>query len=367
MNRSILNGAFAVVLSILTGCVFMPTQERLRATEPVSASAPRPTAAPLPSLETRHFELGSEQELVGDVQVLFARYENTLTLIAREYDVGYEELRLANPGVDAWLPGEGTPVYLPTLKVLPDAPRQGVVLNLPSMRLWFFSAAAAEGAVRSVTTHPIGIGREGWSTPTGQAVVTTKARDPVWYPPASVRAEHAELGDPLPSVVPAGPDNPLGKFALALSLPGYLIHGTNKPAGVGMRVSHGCIRLYPEDIEALFDRVARGTPVMIVNQPILAGWRDAELYLEVYPQLAEGELDVARETRKALDAALARAGRTDAEIDWDIVRRVVEEKRGMPFPILKSERSLEEYLASARVIENRTRIGSEETAANVVE
>src|SRR5690606_12163353 len=156
--------------------------------------------------------------------------------IARPYDIGYDELRAANPSVDQWLPGEQTPVYLPTASVLPDAPREGIVVNIAAMRLYYYPAeehAAAGEPALAVTTHPLGIGRVEWATPVGEATVTDKVRDPTWYPPASVRKEHAERGDPLPSVVPAGPDNPLGGHAITLSMPGYLLHGTNKPAGVG--------------------------------------------------------------------------------------------------------------------------------------
>jgi L,D-transpeptidase ErfK/SrfK len=347
-----------VAFVALSGCVFIPTDEQLAANRAVPAPVvPDPATERLPSLETRHFELASaDDELIGDMQVLFARYENTFTLIAREHDLGYEELRDANPGVDAWLPGEGTPIYLPTLSVLPDAPRDGIVLNLPSMRLLYFSKAADGGL--DVTSHPIGIGREGWATPTGTADVKDKVRDPAWYPPASVRAEHAELGDPLPSVVPPGPDNPLGAYALALSMPGYLIHGTNKPAGVGMRVSHGCIRLYPEDIEALFERVPRGTRVHIVNEPVLAGWRDGELYLEVHRPLAEDDRDLLADAERVVYAAIERAGVDAADptvgaIDWQRVARIVAEARGIPFPVLGAEGTLEAYLASARIIENQ--------------
>ena len=233
-------------------------------------TAPNPQAPRLTPLETRHFDLPSASEdVVGETQVIFARYENTFAAIARQYDLGYDELGLANPGVDRWLPGEGTPIYLPTETVLPDTPRVGIVINVPAMRLYYFEEDRASGAVR-VTSHPIGIGAEGWETPTGEAKVTQKARDPVWYVPASVRKEHASHGDALPRIVQPGPDNPLGKFALALSLPGYLIHGTNKPSGVGMRVSHGCIRLYPEDIAELFEQVPKGTIISGMPSPFFA-------------------------------------------------------------------------------------------------
>jgi len=176
-----------------------------------------------------------------------------------------------------------------------------------------------------------------------------------------VRKEHADRGERLPSVVPPGPDNPLGKFAMTLTLPGYLIHGTNKPAGVGMRSSHGCIRLYPEDIEALFKRVTRGTAVRFVNQPVLAGWRDGQLYLEVHPPLAEETHDLVAEAEAALARAVERAGAPGAaaEIDRTAVERIVTEQRGIPFPVLRSSRSQEQYLASARIVENTVPIEPE--------
>jgi L,D-transpeptidase ErfK/SrfK len=199
--------------------------------------------------------------------------------------------------------------------------------------------------------RPIGIGREGWETPIGVAKVTQKVADPVWYPPASVRKEHAENGDPLPAIVPAGPDNPLGRYAMLLSIPGYLIHGTNKPAGVGMRVSHGCIRLYPEDIEALFRKVKTGTHVRIVDEPVLAGWADGELYLEVHPALDEMR-DLAADAEKAIAAAIERAGNAEVVLNREAIERVVAERRGVPFPIGNTDRTLVEYLAASRIIDN---------------
>ena len=309
-----------------------------------------------------------DQEVVGETQVLFTRYENTFASIARTYDLGFDELRHANPTVDQWLPGEATPVYLPTQSILPDAPRQGIVINVPAMRLYYFTttkdpANPAADALR-VTSYPIGVGAEGWGTPVGEAKVTQKARDPVWYVPASVRKEHAERGDILPSVVGPGPDNPLGKFALALSLPGYLIHGTNLPAGVGMRSSHGCIRLYPEDIEELFGRVAKGTAVRLVNQPVLVGWRDGQLYLEVHRPLVEDPRDLAAEAERLLARALARAGVGAAvALDAAVVRAVVAEQRGIPFPVLSRAREPQAYLAAARIVENVVPVTAPEETA----
>jgi len=364
---------FSVLAVHLGGCIFMPTGAP-DAPVAVAPTRPDPSAPRLAALETRRVALSSaDQELIGETQVLFARHENTFSAIGRQYNLGYEEMRRANPGVDQWLPGEGTPIYLPTATLLPDAPRSGIVINVPAMRLFYYTSAKSptDPALEqlSVTSHPIGIGAEGWATPLGEAKVTQKARDPVWYVPASVRKEHADRGDPLPSVVQPGPDNPLGKFAMALSIPGYLIHGTNKPAGVGMRSSHGCIRLYPEDIEVLFERVAKGTTVRMVNQPVLAGWRDGQLFLEVHPPLAEEQHDLVAEANTALDRALERAGDAAAavQIDPAAVRTIVAGQRGIPLPVLRGSRSLEQYLAAARIVENTVPATPAEQAAGVSE
>lgn len=357
-GRTALLGVLAAALS---ACALVPQQQVAAPVAPAVPTQPDAAAPRLAALETEHVTLSStEQALIGETQVVFARFENTFSSIGREYNLGYEEMRRANPGVDQWLPGEGTPIYLPTATILPDAPREGIVINVPAMRIFYYTTEKSPtdpaGTVTKVTSHPIGIGAEGWATPFGEAKVTQKARDPVWYVPASVRKEHAERGDPLPRIVQPGPDNPLGAFAMALSIPGYLIHGTNKPAGVGMRSSHGCIRLYPEDIAELFERVARGTSVRLVNQPVLAAWRDGELYLEVHPPLAEEQHDLLAEADKALFDALERAGAAaaNASLDRSAIERIVTEQRGMPLPVLKSARSLEQYLAASRIVENTT-------------
>jgi L,D-transpeptidase ErfK/SrfK len=217
-----------------------------------------------------------------------------------------------------WIPGEGKDVLLPTQYVLPNAPRTGLVLNLAEKRLYYFPSSG------EVETYAISIGREGWSTPLGTFSIVRKDKDPAWYPPASIRKEHAENGDPLPTVVPAGPDNPLGQYALRLSASGYLIHGTNKPWGLGMQVSHGCIRMYPEDIEALFPKVPVKTSVKIVNQPFKLGWRGNDLYLEVHAR--DGEAGKAPEV--VVPASIANA--QGVEVEWEEVRRAINENTGLP-------------------------------------
>ena len=366
------SAVLGLTLVVLGGCVSLPADEGAAPAHAIAA-APDPKAPRLSPLDTRTVALAPGQSLVGETQVLFARYENTFTAIGRRFDVGYEEMRAANPGVDQWLPGEATPVYLPTQSVLPDAPREGIVINVPAMRLYYFTAesggsATPKAPATKVTTHPIGIGAQGWATPIGDARVVQKVRDPVWYVPASVRKEHLGWGEKLPSVVQPGPDNPLGEYALTLSLPSYLIHGTNKPAGVGMRSSHGCIRLYPEDIEELFGRVARGTHVRIVNQPLLVGWRDGALYLEVHRPLTEDTRDLDAEAERMLASALERAGRAGAiEIDHDAVRKITTEQRGVPLPVQRGGRSLAEYLAAARIVENDVPYEPDEQARSVRE
>jgi L,D-transpeptidase ErfK/SrfK len=265
-------------------------------------------------------------DVVGIVQIAIARHEDTLPDIARRYDLGYEEIVAANPGIDPWLPGKGTRVVLPTQFVLPDALREGLVLNLAAMRLFYYPSPGTDEPPR-VITHPIGIGREGWRTPLGVSRITEKIVQPTWTVPASVRREHANKGDPLPPVVPPGLDNPLGAFAMRLSIPSYLIHGTNQPYGVGLRVSHGCVRLYPEDIARLFPEVPKGTRVTIVNQPYVAGWRDGQLYLEAHQPLAE---DARRwgASLKPMERAIAAKAGVQGDVNWDKARKVAHEARG---------------------------------------
>ncbi len=265
--------------------------------------------------------------VVGRVDRATTSYSDTLSDIARTHGIGYREITLANPGVDPWLPGEGRDIVIPGRYVLPAAPRRGIVVNIPEMRLYFYPPAGDTPS--EVVTYPISIGRRDWRTPIGETRIVAKRANPAWYPPESIRREHAEKGDPLPKVVPAGPDNPLGAYALKLALPGYLLHGTNKPYGLGMRVSHGCIRLYPRHIEALFEQVKVGTPVTLVNQPIKAGWLGDELYLEVHPPLEEDAEQFRDRFSIAIDAVLAVSQRLPV-IDWKALERVLERSDGIP-------------------------------------
>lgn len=303
-------------------------------------------------------------DVIGNVTTIRIGYDDTLVDIARRHGLGYHDITRANPDVNVWLPGEGTEVVLPTQFVLPSGPREGLVLNLAEYRMYYYPEPEA-GEPATVLTYPISIGRMDWETPLGATSVVSKVVNPSWYPPASVRQERIDEGRrKLPRIVPPGPDNPLGSRAMRLGLPGYLIHGTNRPAGVGMRVTHGCIRMFPEDIEYLFDEVALHTRVRIVNEPVKVGWNGDELVMEVHPVLehkptvtvdepggeehievidqdgddadllAEAEEPVAPvvtdpltyATQSFVTATSSRQGR----LDWSIVETLIDESNGIP-------------------------------------
>lgn len=321
-----------------------------------SAGRERQSAVPLAErvaldpISNNRFVLESpEQSVIGEPQIVFTREEDTFSDLAREYGLGFDELLAANPGIDPWLPGANTPVLLPTQYVLPDVPRRGVVLNIAAKRLFYFPEAA-EGEPVEVLTYPIGIGRVGWETPVGDTTVVSKARDPHWYPPPSVREEHAAMGDPLPAIVPPGPDNPLGTRVLKLDMPGYLIHGTNQPYGVGMRVSHGCVRLYPENIEVLYELVSIGEPVTIVNEPYLAGWRGDELYFEGHAPLEDDPVSADERLTNVFAGIKAGQRPFDAEVATSEARTVAADGRGVPIRILR--RDADEVFERARVVRN---------------
>jgi L,D-transpeptidase ErfK/SrfK len=272
--------------------------------------------------------------IFGVIETVETRYEDTLIELARRYSLGYEELTRVNPGVDPWLPGAGTRVLIPGQRVLPPGERVGIVVNLPEHRLYYFPKPRKDEKP-VVMTFPVSVGKMDWRTPLGTTRVVAKRKDPPWYPPASVRREHEARGDPLPAVVPPGPDNPLGAHAMRLGIPGgsYLIHGTNNPDAVGMAVTHGCLRMYPEDVARLFDAVPVGTPVTLINEPIKIAIVDGEVWLEVHPPVdAEGqtiEPDLA-DFEQRLDAAL---GPLEVAIHWDRALEALREARGIPIVI----------------------------------
>ncbi|MFP4129232.1 MAG: L,D-transpeptidase family protein, partial [Halorhodospira sp.] len=263
-------------------------------------------------------------DIVGEVQTARASAEETLLDVANRYAVGYEQVRMVNPEVDTWLPGVGTAVRIPSRYILPDAPREGVVINLAEMRLYHYPEDEAV-----VEVFPVSIGRRDWSTPPGKTRVTAKIEEPTWFPPASIREEAAERGEPLPERVPPGPDNPLGHYALPLEISGYLIHGTNRPWGIGMRSTHGCIRLHPHDIAYLFDEVEVGTQVVIVDQPFKAGWgEDGLLYLQAFPSFGGEALPRRERLAAAAEAVSAALGGVTHRVDGSNLRTAVERQDG---------------------------------------
>ena len=271
--------------------------------------------------------------VIGAVSLTTSRHEDTISDLAWAYDQGYREMRHANPNVDPWLPGDGTEIVIPGRYVLPDAPRKGIVINVPEMRLYYYPKPR-KGEPAEVVTYPISIGRQDWATPYGKTSIISKIKDPTWTPPKSIKKEHAEMGDPLPDVVPAGPDNPLGLFAMRLGKRGYLIHGTNKPYGLGMRVTHGCIRLYPKDIEEIFTKVRVGTTVRIIDQPYKAGWLRGKLFLEAHPPLEEAKADSQNEYQRLVNIiSKASDADRDGKLDWNSIRTISHEHSGIPLMV----------------------------------
>ncbi|MDX9766524.1 MAG: L,D-transpeptidase family protein [Ectothiorhodospiraceae bacterium] len=265
-------------------------------------------------------------DLVGTPLSVSARYEDTLVDLGNAHDIGYLAMRNANPDVDPWLPGTGTTVVIPAQRILPAAPREGVVINLPEMRLYYYPPGG-----REVVSHPVSIGRMDWSTPLGVMRVIQKTENPAWHPPDSVRTAYLERGVELPDVVPPGPRNPLGTHALRLSNPSYLIHGTSWPHGIGMRVTHGCIRLSQEAVVGVFEQIPVGTTVRVVNQPLKAGWSGDRLYVEAHPPLEE--LHDPQYQTPMVRVLVAAMGEEKVSVDWERVRQVMREARGVPVAV----------------------------------
>jgi L,D-transpeptidase ErfK/SrfK len=281
-------------------------------------SAGPAAAAPLPD------------DVIGDLDAHVAVFEDTLLDLAIEHDLGYVEIVAANPGIDPWLPGEGTVIALPTMHILPAAERRGIVINLAEMRLYWFPPG------RQAVTMPIGIGSQGWTSPRGRTTIVRKRVNPTWVPPPSIRAEDPEL----PTTVPPGLDNPLGTRALYLGWPKVVLHGTNRPYGVGRRASHGCFRLSNAHVERLYREVPVGTAVHVVDQPVKLGWRQGALYLEVHP--TQSQADELEQTGRMTDAPVpnlrknvSRAAAGQSQVDWAAVERAARERSGIPVRITR--------------------------------
>ncbi len=270
-------------------------------------------------------------DLIGYDKYYKTKKDETLIDIARANNLAFPEIMSANQGLDdPWVVEPEKNLLLPQRHLLPSAKREGVIVNKGDLRLYYFSKE------NKVYSFPIGIGRGDWETPTGKARITGKKKNPYWTVPASILEEEPHW----PKVVKPGPENPLGSRAIYLSMPGYLLHGTNKPWGVGMKVSHGCIRLYPEDIEMLYELVSQGENVEIIDQPVKTGWFGGVLYLEVHSMHPYGLED--KETLETNMRLLPQATKSlqksakhhIVNVDWKKVVEIVKKASGVPEAIL---------------------------------
>jgi L,D-transpeptidase ErfK/SrfK len=283
----------------------------------------------VPHLHALTFSLPHQGNMIGKIQITTVKQDQSLGEIGRIYDIGLYEMIEANPGLDPWVPPKGAEVIIPTEFILPPGPQQGMVLNLAEMRMYYYHPTESK-----VTTHPIAVGRRGWSTPLGQTTIVGKKKDPSWYPPISIRREHESKGDmSLPTIVPAGPDNPLGQYAFYSGFPAVLIHGTNRPAGVGARTTHGCIRLFPEDIESLFPKVPIGTVLRVIHVPFKAGWSaDGHLYLEAHEPLSDPQ-HKASSSLSQLIHTIQEVIQTHHLVNWSTAKKAAQTPYGYPIRI----------------------------------
>ena len=295
-----------------------------------------------------------DSTVVGSVRVVLPSRENTLVDIARNFDLGYHEITWANPGVDIWLPGEGVEVVVPTQFILPPKPWRGIVINIPQRRMFYFPVAE-KGKRGRVISMPVSIGREGWPTPLGDTTVVAKHRDPAWFVPPSIRREKREEGVPdFPVYFPPGPDNPMGMLAIQTGFKGIFIHGTNRPWGVGMRVSHGCLHLYPEDAATLFPLIKVGIPVRVIDQSVVVGVQAGKLVMANYNPVSEYGASKNSMTRAVL--ALAPhlqnkngEGKPRYEVDWKRVDAQLNSWQVLPVEISIDGQTLRENIAKITV------------------
>ena len=295
---------------------------------------PSPPPPPLPvhleeDIERNEFPIAKGDDVIGRLALIRLEKGDMLPDIARHFSLGINAISAANPGVDIWVPKAGERIMLPLSFILPDAPRNGIVINLAAMRLFQFKG---DSASLTVLTYPIGVGTEERPSPIGRMYVVRKVTRPTWYVPASIAADHRKKGDPLPAKVLPGPENPLGEYALYLSKSTYLVHGTNKPASIGLRATNGCIRLYPEAIKKLYENTPVKTPVSIVNQPYLVGQFNGVVYMEVHVPPEDLDAVAFDKTYAKLKNIEKESGRT---LDWSKVKKVLAEARGIPVPIFE--------------------------------
>lgn len=326
---------FGLLTSLLSGCQNFPKffEDEVMLAKPAGESLN----------EAKHeFTLSKDQTLIGTLATLTTQENDTLPDIARHFGLGYNDISLANAGISPWTPAPNSRVVLPLQFILPETPHKGITVNLANMRLFFYPKESPD----KVFTYPVGIGRDGWNTPTGLVKIISKTENPTWNVPESILREHEKKGDPLPAVVHSGPNNPLGYFAMRLTVPKYLIHGTNKPYGIGMQVSHGCMQMYPEDIAVLFEKTAIGTPVQIVHQPYLTAWQGNMLYLEANKPLQDAKSLKAQLLKQLQKISL----KQHLAIDWQKVEQVLNRADGLPTPILEHSADIAELAKNATVI-----------------
>lgn len=286
-----------------------------------------------PSMATEYPLPADDSRLIGEnVLTTISDNKQPLESVAARYSTGLLALLEANPGVDPWLPAAGTQITVPLQMLLPDAPRKGIVVNLAELRLYYYPPGE-----NRVVVYPIGIGQLGAATPDMVTRISQKIPNPTWTPTPNIRKRYAKEGVTLPVTVPAGPDNPMGLFALRLAYGKghYLIHGTNADFGIGMRVSSGCIRLRPDDIEALFNSVPAGTRVQVINQPVkYAVEPDGKRWLEVHQPLSHSEKDDPQTMPIALSPAAKKFVNNEAS-DGAMIEAAMTRRSGMP--VLVSE------------------------------
>ena len=276
-----------------------------------------------PALLSASYVLEPGQTVVGELKFLKANRNDTFLKLAGRFDLGYEELIAANPGIDPWLPAEGSRIVLPLRFILPEKRDKVVHVNLSEYRIYYFPDE------NRVMTFPISIGRGEWQTPVGAVEIADKIINPNWYPTEAIRREHELAGDPLPRMVPPGDDNPLGRYALKLSLPGYFIHGTNRPYGIGMKVTHGCIRLRPDDILDLFADVDRRTRVNIYSQPFKVAVQERAVYFEANNEAKLSREDYTKALTTAVKSAITKAEQKNNLIDWRQLADLINERTGI--------------------------------------
>jgi L,D-transpeptidase ErfK/SrfK len=287
--------------------------------------------------------------LVGRVKVVVPRLDNTLLDIARQLDVGHHEITLANPGVDVWVPRHDENIVVPSRYILPPKPWKGIIINIPQRRLFYFPEPL-KGKPAKVMTYPVSIAREGWSTPLGESTVLAAHKDPAWFVPKSIREEHRKAGDvDFPEYFPPGPDNPMGMLAIQTGFPGIFIHGTNRPWGVGMRTSHGCLHLYPEDAAEIFPLMKRGIPVRVIDQPFVVGTDGREVFLTSHEPVAEypGTRNLHSRAVLAVSEFIAADQKSASprfDVDWDKVEAAAKTLQPVPVSVARGAKPLKQVL-----------------------